>query len=161
MEQLVLIVVIALISLVNWVMKRSAEIRETRRQERRHQGIPESDPYRAGREVVASPASFPADVPAEMRKLMEALGLPMEEAALPEPVFEESLPPPPLPPSVKAAVGTPRASPRSQTPIPPASPTTPVPPLIAALHMPDSLRRAIILREILGPPKALAGSISS
>jgi hypothetical protein len=157
MEQLVIIVIIALISLVNWVMKRSAEIREARRQERERLGIPEGDPFHPEREVVAKPVPSTVGPPAEMRKLMEALGLPMEESKLPEPVFEET--PPPLPAPVRPTIFAPRASLRPQPPLTPPPPP-PSSPLVEALHSRDRLRQAIILREILGPPKALLRDVS-
>jgi len=82
MEQLVILVIIGLISLVNWLMQRSAKMKENRRLEKAaEQGespeefIPESS-YEAQEERPDE----------SMRKLMEALGLPVQEA-----------PPPPLP----------------------------------------------------------------
>lgn len=100
MEQLVILVIIGLISLVNWLMKRSAEMKEKRRFEKAsdHGEPPES--------LVPEPSfETQEERPDEaMRKLMEALGLPVEEVPPPIPksapapqvetIFEE--PPPPV-----------------------------------------------------------------
>ncbi|MCX6969286.1 MAG: hypothetical protein NTV93_03910 [Verrucomicrobia bacterium] len=154
MEQVVIIVVIGLISLVNWLMKRSAEIRAERRLERQRLGIPEGDPYHEGSRKAGTPAdpSPPAMTPsADMRRLMEALGLPAgEEEDVPE--SAPDLPPlpafhPPTPPKLRAGkIKDPGFAP---PPAPPASP------LALALHSHEGIRQAIVLREILGPPKAL------
>ncbi len=169
MEQLVIIVIIGLISLVNWLMKRSAEIREERKQERERLGIPEGDPFH-GEEIapphpeVQPPSSRPvADPAANMRKLMEALGLPLEEEAPPPPVPmspapRETAAPPSLPriPSFQPPV-MPR--PRVENPnaqafaMPGPAKTSP---LDLALRSHEGIRQAIVLREILGPPKALS-----
>lgn len=154
MEQVVIIVVIGLISLVNWLMKRSAEIREERKLERQRQGIPEGDPYHEGSLEDGAPSALPAPAVAastDMRKLMEALGLPAgEEEIVPEPA--PVLPPlpafqPPAPPKLRAG--------KIKDPgfAPPSAPRAN--PLALALQSRDDLRQAIVLREILGPPKAL------
>ncbi|MEX1118697.1 MAG: hypothetical protein WEB60_07870 [Terrimicrobiaceae bacterium] len=86
MEQLVILVIIGLISLVNWLMQRSAQIKEKRRLEKAAQ---QGEPV----ETFDSEPSFETqeERPDEsMRKLMEALGLPVEE------------PPPPIPQRVEA-----------------------------------------------------------
>jgi hypothetical protein len=172
MEQVVIIVIIGLISLVNWVVKRSAEIREERKLERERLGIPEGDPFHSAPHQAEKPEPphRPAIAPSpDMRRLMEALGLPQEEEESPPmPVVREA-PAPPLPihklpaaPKPRAddaytpeATGTkhvPRSATRNAVSVPPA--TAPVSPLAAALRSRDGIRQAVVLREILGPPKA-------
>ena len=162
MEQVVIIAIIGLISLVNWVVKRSAEIREQRKLERQRLGIPEGDPFHPAPHPAENPAAphrAAGDSSPDLRRLMEALGLPPEEDELPpRPVVVRgtaALPPLPAyrPPSA--------AKPRFQSPgtraaaMPPAA-AVPGSPLDAALRSHDGIRQAIVLREILGPPKALA-----
>ena len=151
MEQVVIIVVIGLISLVNWMMKRSAEIRAERKLERERLGIPEGDPYHEGSRKAATPADLHPS--ADMRRLMEALGLPAGET---EPVIvPESAPAlPPLPAFLPPVPPKPRAEKIKDTGF--AFPkTAPASPLTVALHSHEGIRQAIVLREILGPPKAL------
>ncbi|MFZ4776181.1 MAG: hypothetical protein ACOYM3_12490 [Terrimicrobiaceae bacterium] len=169
MEQLVIIVIIGLISLVNWLMQRSAQIREERKQERERLGIPEGDPFHgeeaaevAEHRTESSPAA--GDPSANMRKLLEALGLPVEEAAqppqaiTPRPVAPEITPPPALPRLPAYRSFTP-PKPRPENPnaqafvMPPPAVTSP---LVLALRSHEGVRQAIVLREILGPPKALS-----
>jgi hypothetical protein len=160
MEQVVIIVIIGLISLVNWVVKRSAEIREERKRERERQGIPEGDPFHSAPHQAESPGSPHRPVIAsspDMRRLMEALGLPPEEEVIPpRPVVREA---PPALPTLPAYRPPAAPKPRFQNPdtraaaIPPDAAASP---LAAALRSHDGIRQAIVLREILGPPKALA-----
>ncbi len=100
-----------------------------------------------------------------MRKLMEALGLPVD-AALPPPVVVQRVPKPVKPPL--RLPPPPLSTPRSAKQVAPSKPTVRVKKrtqevttatsisygLRDSLREPQSLRRAIILREILGPPKA-------
>lgn len=163
MEQLVIIAIVGIISLVNWLIKRSAEIREERRLERKRQGFPEGDPFHA-KEVEddgdSAPQVAPAGNQSDIRRLLEALGLPVdgeisadkEEIPQARP-FTPSTPPPPPPPLPQPL--TKSAPPRSE------KPETPVPPrpksgksFARALHSQEAIRQAIVLREILGPPKA-------
>lgn len=119
-----------------------------------------------------------------LRKLMEALGLP-ENAPPPPAVLEipRSAPIPPVieaEPLLPKPLSPPTPPPVSPLPIPPPLPIhSPIPEkerrvegarirskesrvkeplsesLQGALRNPSSLRRAIIMREILGPPKSL------
>ena len=159
MEQVVIIVIIGLISLVNWVVKRSAEIREERKRERQRQGIPEGDPFHSAPHETESPApSRPDTAPStDMRRLMEALGLPPEDDELPpKPVVREAPPAIPPPPTYRPpAAAKPRVN-KPSTGVVSIPPATTVSPLAAALRSRDGIRQAIVLREILGPPKALA-----
>jgi len=157
MEQLVILVVIGLISLVNWLIQRSAEIREQRKQERESRGIPEGDPFRQEEKVSGEFPPPIADPAGEMRKLMEALGIPLETGEAPRPEPREPAAPPQLPPPV---VLVPSARPAVEKPTSPSAPTSQLGSaprtgtLRNSLHSRDSVRQAVILREILGPPKA-------
>lgn len=172
MEQIVIIVIIGLISLVNWLMQRSAELRERKKLERERLGIPEGDPFHgeepAGEharepEDRTEPAAPAADPAANMRRLLEALGLPVEEEAeppRPAPAAQrprEVTPPPALP---KLPVFQPFTPPKPRVANPNAQafampgPAT-ASPLDVALRSHEGVRQAIVLREILGPPKAL------
>lgn len=161
MEQLVIIAIVGIISLVNWLMKRSAEVREERRLERQRQGIPEGDPFHptASAEQDPVPPSPSAKTSPDMRRLMEALGLPQDDEDL---IVQEEVPvvrpratppPPPLPvfqPAPKLEL----RNERSRNPDVALPQREAVSPLSLALHSQSGLRQAIVLREILGPPKA-------
>jgi len=122
MEQLVILLVIGAISLVNWLLQRSAELREKRKLER--QGGPAGAPPlpRTGPPPVARGGDPDAEAdPAEaMRKLMEALGLPVEEA--PPKIPQRGQAPPPLP-------------------VPEASVPEPAPPVPARREFPEPVER--------------------
>ncbi len=161
MEQLVIIAIVGLISLVNWLMKRSAEVREERRQERQRQGIPEGDPYHptASAEQDPVPPSPSAKPSPDMRRLMEALGLPHDDEDL---IVQEEVPvvhpratppPPPLPVFQPAPKPDLRNERTKNTDVALSRPEA-ASPLALALHSQSGLRQAIVLREILGPPKA-------
>jgi len=155
MEQVVILVIIGLISLVNWLIQRSAELREKRKLERNLQGLPEGNPFLPDDAPSAEP---PRKDPAEeMRKLMEALGVDIEEGS---PLREQPLLPPKIPP-LPAFESPPPPPPKpkppaAKRPVPQASPLPAIPAsaLSATLRSRSSVRQAIILREILGPPKA-------
>jgi hypothetical protein len=157
MEQLVLLLVIAAISLVNWLIERSAKLREQRRREKEASNQGQPPP-------VSSP-SFPEPSPREeiedqLRRMLESFGLPVEDPKpipqKPEPVFvfEEPLAPPlppprPLPPPPRTAL---------RRGLEKSTPTRTHRPWTSRLGSPQGLREAIVLREILGPPKALSES---
>lgn len=159
MEQLVILIVIGLISLINWLMQRSAELREKRRQERKAMGVPDGTTFQEEPEEQA-PQRNPLDgrTPGdEMRKLMEALGLPVEAE---EPQIPQRRLPPPVPETESAPpVFTPRTefrpSPRKATEVAPSVERRAPHPFLATLHSTEGLRKAIVLREVLGAPKAL------
>ena len=76
MEQLVLLLVIAAISLVNWLIERSTKLREQRRREKEASNQGQPSP-------VSSP-SFPEpsareEIEDQMRRMLESFGLPMED----------------------------------------------------------------------------------
>jgi hypothetical protein len=159
-QQVVIIIVIGLISLVNWVVKRSAEIREERKRERQRLGIPEGDPFHNTPHQEESPAPQPRpsdDSSPNMRRLMEALGLPPDDDELPPiPVVREAPPSlPDLPAFRPPAAPKPRFQ-YSDTRAAAIPPAAPVSPLSAALRSHAGIRQAVVLREILGPPKSLA-----
>jgi hypothetical protein len=157
MEQLVLLLVIAAISLVNWLIERSAKLREHRRREK--------EASNQGQPPPVSTPSFPEPSPREeiedqMRRMLESFGLPVED---PKPipqktepvfVFEEPIAPPLPPPRPLAP--PPRTALRRG--LEKSTPTRTHRPWTSRLGSPQGLREAIVLREILGPPKALSES---
>jgi hypothetical protein len=188
MEQLVILLIIGAISLINWLLQKSAE----HKQRRRGGALPTP----TTRDVELPPWEEPTPTPRDtggfsqeeqMRRFFEALGLPPPEQADHEPVITPSFEtePPPLP----APVPTPRVSkkPRippvvfQESPAPePAKPTLresremrELAEAFAAnqrdaasttgtqavfrnlLSNPHAARQAIILQEILNPPRAL------
>ena len=184
MEQLVILIIIGLISLVNWVMQKAAEKREAAGQKRAERREVKRE---ARRNVYTQPASGAPPVTRRQtlerdpfKDLMDALGLPSDEAPPPpvarrEEFFEEEEfasveepAPPPVPqPEVKA--------PRWQAPSVrrPDEKTAKLASAFAAvgdkpqatyrgsklhdlLANRDNQRKAIVLAEILGTPKGLA-----
>jgi hypothetical protein len=152
MEQLVLLLVIAAISLVNWLIERSAKLREKRRLEKEAANRGQPPPVFA-----PEPPSPREEIEEHMRRMLESLGVPVEEPrpmpATPPPVvvFDEPPAPPPLP---KAQPVLPRPALRRTK----AATTAfrPRSPWLSRLSSPQGLREAVVLREILGPPKALS-----
>lgn len=158
MEQLVLILIIALISFINWLFKKSAELREKRKLERQTFAGGETLQRSDEPEPVESQQADPDD---SMRRLMEALGLPQEEAPPVVPKREVSPPPlpqlprfvePPVPVARPAVLPSAVRQTRPVTP-PPAKPK--LSPLRELLSSPDGLKKAVMLSEILGQPKSL------
>ena len=153
MEQLVLLLVIAAISLVNWLIERSGKLREQRRLQKgaSRQGEPASEPKPALPETSAR-----EEIQEQMRRVFESFGLPVEEPRplpLPQaPVvsFEAPPTPPPLP-KTSAVLDQPRPRHRKEF----ATPSRTRSPWLKRLDSPQGLREAVVLREILGPPKAL------
>ncbi len=197
MEQFVLLIIIAAISLINWILQKSAEHREKRKAERaRGETIHPSE---------EAPQSRPAgqfDGAEQTRKFLEALGLP-EDALPPRPQERQQQPaPPPLPPEPvgqTSRYGETEPEPKRsflhkvdsslEQRLYPDVPVEVRPPTRAADRLPtrtrrlpstaaivttapsssardlveqiitqkDGLRRAVVMREILGPPKAVEG----
>jgi hypothetical protein len=153
MDQVVIVVVIGLISLVNWLMKRSAELREQRKLEREE--FVNSDPFHElpdveSADLPAPSVRQPSAASDEMRRIMELMGMPLEEEA-----------PPPLPVQPVLPVLPKYQSPKPARPAKPVSSRsegaaeTPGPSaLTSALRSRTGIRQAVVLREILGPPKA-------
>ncbi|MEX0675550.1 MAG: hypothetical protein WD063_00645 [Pirellulales bacterium] len=183
MEQLVILLIIGLISLVNWVMQKAAEKRETAGQNRTAR---RETKHESRRNVYTQPAPAPAPVARRstaqrdpFKDLMDALGLPAETAppgpVVAEPAYfeeeefaslEDAVPPP-----------VPRTSaPAWQAPARPAKPDGKTAALASAfaavgeksapayrgstlqdlLANRDSQRNAIVLAEILGTPRGVA-----
>jgi hypothetical protein len=183
MEQLVILIIIGLISLVNWVLQKASEKREEaklRRADRRE------DQRASRRNVYTQPVptapdqrrkSMPERDP--FQDLMEALGLPPEETP-PAPVtasphhveedefgsWEQQVPPPPLP---KAPEPVWEAPPRPKKP---DAKTARLASAFASvdeqpanyrgskirdlLAGKDAQRKAVVLAEILGAPRGMA-----
>ena len=169
MEQLVILVIIGLVSLVNWVLQKAAKRREDLQPK-----PPAHAQTRHAAETRRQTMNRPAKDP--MRELMEALGLPPDEA------------PPPLPQRAATVVveqeefantetGVPDASSLLaglQKPVRPDEKTARLAGAFAAAERPSSSprvqkvrsllsdrsrqREAIILSEILGQPLALRPS---
>lgn len=158
MEQLIILVLIGLISLINWIIQKSAEMREKRKLERmRDNGevppeIPQAEPQpvQGGDEA--------------MRRLMEALGLP-EDAAPPPPRQPPAYVPPPLPDPPRIPVATTRTASEPSAAFMRRKAREMEVALAAASAKPGRIRGlltapggagdAIVLAEVLGPPKAM------
>jgi hypothetical protein len=184
MEQLVIVLVIAAVSLVKWLMEKSAEQRSQRETAERVEELerqnprqrPAAPPIRAPRPIAPSPMSEMEDA---ARRLREALGLPAESDAPPRaPRPSKRAPtPPPLQskpvesfleraePAVAdlerrvAAEPPPRPArkPAKRHKVEAAAETTTSArmQLDALLHSREGLRQVVLAREILGPPKGL------
>jgi hypothetical protein len=188
MEQLVILIIIGLISLVNWIMQKAAEKRAAAKLEQAEQGEEKGNIYTQGpsrpavEEAPAAPASD------SFKDLMDALGLPSEVSAPPEPVarrLEEpsflqvedlSLPepPPPLPSSAEGGArpfdwqaSTPSEDPDEKTlrlassfsqHNKEESPTWTGGNLRHLLGSRQAQRQAVVLAEILGTPRGLEPS---
>jgi hypothetical protein len=180
MDQLVLLVIIGLISLVNWVMQKAAEKREQVKLEREEREAGKQSVYRQPppqRRPTERRTRAPQQDP--LKELMEALGLP-PEAVAPQPVTPRAEPeeeefaslesaPPPVPQPAPAA-----SKPRWQPPlvrrpdektaklasafaVKEKSPADKPQPASVRGLLADrtSKRHAVVLAEILGPPRAL------
>ncbi len=104
MEQLIILLAIGAISLVNWLIKQSAEARERKKQQARIDRGEQSPTEDPEEEVLLEPQIRRTRAPAppqdedpseSMRKLMEALGLPMENEP-PKPIQRPVATPPPI-----------------------------------------------------------------
>lgn len=151
MEQLVLLLIIAAISLINWLIEQSGKRREQRRfeQERARRQAAEPNPYLEPAPTPAPVQELPDPTPQqEMRKFLEAFGIPVpEEPPAPATLQEIEAPAPqPIPepePAQPVLVAKRKPIPR-QTHQP-----------VSIIKSPATLRQAIIWREILGPPRSL------
>lgn len=153
MEQLVLLLVIAAISLVNWLIERSSKLREQRRREKEAALRGESSPQPAS---TLPETSGREEIEDQMRRMLESFGFPVEPTKPPTsqhpPVvaIEPPVAPPPLP---KPRSFVDQAPFRQQKQ--PARFSRERSPWLKRLDSPAGLREAVVLREILGPPKAL------
>lgn len=159
MEQLVLLLIIAGISLINWLVEKSKKLREQKQFEKSQSqprqapaGIPEPEP------VVTPRSAQEEDSSDQMRRLLEAMGIPTEfpgeqTVELPSPIQAALPEPPPLP---QAPLATPpRPTLRKKRPASVARTENPTR-WSKHLRSRSALREAIVLREILGPPRALS-----
>ena len=176
MEQFVILLLIALISIINWIVQKSKEAREKRKLEKRADTT--GEPI-AKREPDQPPQS---QTETAMRRLREALGLPDEAAPpiIPRRTEQEIPSPPPLPerPS-PPALPRPARKPvvmhvppvrrtvehrvfdlphRTFKPVAKAEAPTPPSRIRELLGSTGGLRDAIVLSEILGPPKSMRES---
>jgi len=150
MEQLVLLLIIGAISLINWLIEQSGKRREQRRFEQesaRRQA--ETNPYLEPTPTPAPVQELPDPNPQqEMRKFLEAFGIPVPEEPAPPIAPQEIYPPVPQeifePEPVQPAPRPKRKTAPLQTHQP-----------AAFVKSPAILRQAIIWREILGPPRSL------
>lgn len=187
MEQLVLLLVIGAISFINWLIQRSAEHKKKRRsmQDAPHPGIEREPPPLPGMEAAPEGRFEPNPAPPEeMRRFFEALGIPIEEAPPPPPPkprvvlpFEESPTTPPVPPVPQKSEGPARStvistemrdlarrfassgvavSPSDTSASTRADFSTSIK---QSLSSPETLRQAMVLREILGPPRAISSEL--
>ncbi len=130
MEQLVILLLIALISIINWIIQKSKEAREKRKLEKRAD---------ATGEPVAKHEAAPDATGTEtaMRRLREALGLP------------EDAPPPAIPKRAEPKIGEPeRVAPKRVEPKKgerPFSPPLPSPERLAPPPLPQPERRPVVL----------------
>jgi hypothetical protein len=155
MEQLVLLLVIAAISLVNWLIEKSGKLREQRRLEKARADREETPSRTVEAREEPTLQQPPEEPERQLRRMLESFGFPVQEeepAAEPPPVITRQ--PPSLPPA-PPATPTPRPRRRRETAAASIAPAIRHP-LLRDLRSRDGLRRAVVLREILGPPKALA-----
>ena len=119
MEQLVILLLIALISLINWLVKKSAALREARKLEEKMAKTGESP------RAAPPPKLEPPEFEPSFRRLKEALGLPDEALppALPRRTQEKIAPapalpePPPLPEVRPVVLPRPVVSVRASAPL--------------------------------------------
>ena len=103
MEQLVILIVVGVIAFINWLIKRSAEVREQREIDRRlaeqggRQRVGSDDtlvrPTPVARPIGEAEQEAEHEMQESMRCLMQAFGMSEDE----KPVFEAAPAPPPMP----------------------------------------------------------------
>ena len=170
MEQFIILLLIALISIINWLVQKSKERREARKLAKHVDATGES----AKVEEQAEPPEAEGEI--TMRRLREALGLPEEAAPPALPRRVEELPrerplPPPLPrPARKPVVlHVPAVRHREERhafelphrlgeSIERAAAPRPPSRIRELLGSAGGLRDAVVLSEILGPPKGFRQS---
>lgn len=156
----VIIVVIAMVAgFVQWLiglLKQSQEARERRAASPPGDDRPAPEPRQPSTPRPAAPPPV-HDPWGGMREILEQLK--------PEPPRQPAAPPRGRRQPRAAASPTPAVAVVSPAPAPApapvakaavaAVPPAPADPLLAFLRQPDALRQAVVLREVLGPPKAL------
>lgn len=151
MEQVVILLVIGAISLINWLIEKSAKLREEKRREA--QGQRPIEPAAP----IGNPLPKRRQSPQEdqMRELLETFGFPVAPEPSPAPpaqeMFIESLPPA-IP--VKPARPTPIIPIRSAAPQKIQRRTAN--PWAKRLRSQSGYKEAVVLSEILGSPRALS-----
>ena len=160
MEQVVILLVIGLISFINWFIQKSAEYKKEqellKQQRERAEGVTSTEE-----------ADIPQEVPSlddRLQTLMEALGQPMPAPSSYDstPALSVDLAPPPLPAPIET-----RQTLTEMRKIRELAETfeknenlhpenaTGTKHYLNLLKNPKNVRDAIVLREILGPPKGL------
>ena len=175
MEQFIFLLIIGLISLIHWIIQKSSEAREKAKAKRRADQGDSPFPSSASSRQEGEPTADPAE---GMRKLMEALGVPLEEEIhrpapqasqappLPEetfvqshnrPVILEEERPRPLPrPMLTPQPSMRRVRERKKVELVEVNRgNTGRESLKKALGSKDALKTAVILSEVLGKPRAL------
>ncbi len=152
MEQLVLLLIIGAISLINWLIEQSGKRREKRQLEQKHlESDFEESPVAALRPSPLSTSPTYQPIPRQdMRRMLEAFGIPTPEGMSPQPIPQE--------PSQPAAQIIPQSEPRASLIAPKHKRQAAlfVKPQIPALNKsPHALRQAIVWSEILGTPRSL------
>jgi hypothetical protein len=151
MEQVVILLVIGAISLINWLIEKSAKLREEKRREAQAQRpIEPSAPI--GDSLSERRHSPQED---QMRELLESFGFPVAPEPSPVPPVQERVIEP-LPPAIPV-------QPVRPTPIVPIRAAAPqkiqrhtANPWAKRLRSPSGYKEAVILSEILGSPRALS-----
>lgn len=171
MEQLVVLAIIGLLSLINWALQKS---NEKRKQAKAKRGAAQVVRKESRRNIYTQPLPKPSPKLERdpLHDLMEALGLPPE--ATPPIMTQREVLPPPVPveeeefASLEDAPRRPvfRALPPVEKPLPRAAvvkadapfvrPPPAVTPIQTLLSNRASVRQAVILTEILGSPRGLA-----
>jgi hypothetical protein len=105
METFVILLIMAAISLFNWLMRKSAEAREAQERAQREQEGEESAPSYSRPSHKATPPVGRKSEEDRLREFMEALGIPKDK--LPRQLRREEPPPVPRPPERKPAPATP------------------------------------------------------
>lgn len=150
MEQVVILLVIGAISLINWLIEKSAKLREEKRREAQGQRPIESAAPIG--EPVTERRIIPEDD--QMRELLEAFGFPAAPKSAPQqpqPAFVE---PQPTAIPVVQPKPTPVASIRAAAP--PKIQRRTANPWAKRLRSPSGYKEAVVLSEILGSPRALS-----
>ncbi len=161
MEQLVLLLIIAGISLINWLYEKSKKLREQKQLEQAHART--AKPERTSDMPPALPVppvtSQAEDSPDQVRRLLEAMGIPTE---FPREISAPEYAPTPEPPVVQTIAARPphlpplhRTTIRKQ-PVATVSGSGQTGVWSQRLRSRTTQREAIVLREIIGPPRAFS-----
>jgi hypothetical protein len=155
MEQLVLILLIAAVSLINWLIEKSGKLREQRRLEKERserEDTPHTPSPSAPPPLSTTSPLNPQD---EMRKLFETFGIPILAEEAPDHRPRQTIS---LPWEEKQLPAMEKSEPIAQPPNKhiAASVFHATNPWAKRFRSPAIVREAVVLREILGPPRCLA-----